>query len=316
MKSMTQAWKLAAALLCALPGWAADGCLVPAVRKAAWAKDLAAIEKLAADCRAQQPPTPQTLEALSWAARGASFARQWEAAEKYAREAYEGSVALLRTRKLDPDPNQPLPLALGAAIEVLAAAQDAQGDRGGAVTFLRAELAKYKDTSIETRIQKNLNLLTLEGKPAPAIVTPRWIGQKPKSLDELKGKVVLAFFWAHWCGDCKRQWPVIERLHEEFGRRGLVVLGPTRLYGYISRGKDATPQEEMAYLESEYQRNNRIPVWMAAPVSSENFRRFGVSTTPTLMLVDRQGIVRLYHPGAMEHGELAARIEALLGAGT
>ena len=47
-----------------------------------------------------------------------------------------------------------------------------------------------------------------------------------------------------------------------------------------------------------------------AVVSERNFLAFGVSTAPTLALVDQGGIVRLYHPGGMKYEELTAAIEA------
>ena len=47
-------------------------------------------------------------------------------------------------------------------------------------------------------------------------------------------------------------------------------------------------------------------------VNEENFRVWGASTVPTLALVDRGGIVRMYHPGALPYAELRARIAALL----
>lgn len=299
-------------LVWSLAAWAQTANPVPAARKAAWAKDVATAERVVREYRAQKPEvTPLLLEAMSWVARGASFAKQWDIAEKYAREVYEASGVLLKDRALDADNN--LPLALGAAIEVLAAVQDAQGDRGGAVTFLRKQREAFAGKSIETRIQKNILLLTLEGKPAPQIVAKDWVGEKGKSLAELKGKVVLAFFWAHWCGDCKRQLPDVVKLHQEYASRGLVIVGPTQLYGYISRGKDATPGEEMAYLRGDYQKAHPIPAWMAAPVGGENFLNFGVSTTPTLLLVDRKGLVRLYYPGTLPYEELASKVERLLG---
>ena len=49
------------------------------------------------------------------------------------------------------------------------------------------------------------------------------------------------------------------------------------------------------------------------PVSDETLRNYGVSTTPTIVLIDKSGIVRLYHPGAMSFEELAPKIEGLLG---
>ena len=49
-----------------------------------------------------------------------------------------------------------------------------------------------------------------------------------------------------------------------------------------------------------------------APVSEANFIRYGASTTPTLVLVDRAGIVRLYHPGAMTYAELRQAIQRVM----
>ena len=302
-------WLVLVSLSVALWGQAGDP--VAAIRKAAWAKDPATTERLLAEFRSRHnEPTPQLLEAVSWAARGASFVKSWDQAETYAQEAWEGSRNLLKKRVLDADKS--LPLALGAAIEVLGAARDARGDRGGAVEFLRAEHARFKGTSIETRIQKNLLLLTLEGQPAPPVVMKQWIGARPKSLADLKGQVALLFFWAHWCGDCKRQLPALERLAAEYASRGLAILGPTQLYGYVAGGETATPEREIEYLRGDYQQKHPLPAWMGVPIGAESFLRFGVSTTPTLVLVDRQGVVRLYNPGVLPYQELVARIEPLL----
>ncbi len=290
---------------------AQGGNLVNAVRRAAWAQDLPVAERLLSDYRSQHPElTPQLLEAMSWAARGASFVKNWDKAERYSKEVLQGSAPLLKQRALDADKN--LPIAVGAAIEVLAAVQDARGDRAGAIEYLRAEAAGFKSTSIESRIRKNILLLSLESKPAPALASTQWIGEKPKALAELKDQVVLLFFWAHWCGDCKGEMPIIVRLAQELGGRGLTIVGPTQLYGYIARGETATPEQEMNYLRTDYQHSHPIPAWMSVPVSSENFLNYGASTTPTLVLVDRRGIVRLYHPGNMPYEELAARIRPLL----
>ncbi len=71
-----------------------------------------------------EQPTAEWLAAVSWLARGASFAEQWDVAERYASEAYEGSLALLKERTLDAE--RFLPTALGAGIEVLGHTYDAQ----------------------------------------------------------------------------------------------------------------------------------------------------------------------------------------------
>jgi hypothetical protein len=50
------------------------------------------------------------------------------------------------------------------------------------------------------------------------------------------------------------------------------------------------------------------------PVSAANHQRYGVSSTPTIVILDRQGIVRLYHPGQLTSDELEAQLHPLLSA--
>jgi thiol-disulfide isomerase/thioredoxin len=263
---------------------------------------------------ANRPPQPQMtaewLAAASWVARGASFQQQWEVAGTYAQEVFDSSVAMLAKRPLDADSD--LPTALGASIEVLAHAYDAAGDRGAAVTFLRRQRETYHGTSIEARIQKNLLLLDLEGKPFPGLAVEKHLGPTPRAAKDLKGKVVLFFFWAHWCSDCKRQKPILEELHQDYAAKGLVIVGPTKFYGYVAGGEDATPAQEFDYIANAYQQSYPLPKWMSVPISNENFVNFGVTTTPTLVLVDRAGVVQMYHPGDMTREELDERIQPLL----
>ena len=287
--------------------------LVGQMRDMAWAEEVDAAQTLIeAERSRQDTSSPGWLLAASWLGRGASFAERWDVAEQYAAEARDGSVALLGERDLDADSE--LPLALGAGIEVLGHARDAGGDRAGAVELLSAAREQYRGTSIETRIQKNVLLLSLEGQPFPVLDVEEHLGTQLPSAESLKGKVVVAFFWAHWCPDCKRQLPVLEQLHETYGDQGLAILGPTQLYGYVQRGEDATPEQELAFLRGAYQERFPIPSWMSVPVSQQNFLDFGVSTTPTLVVIDREGIVQLYNPGDLPFEELAPHVERLLAA--
>ena len=288
-----------------------SGSLISEMSDLAWAEEVDGARALLESRRADgEQPTPEWLAAVSWMARGASFAERWDLAERYASEVYEGSLALLKERPLDAE--RFLPTALGAGIEVLGHTYDAQGDRARAVNFLGAVRQEFAGTSIETRIQKNFLLLNLEGKPFPVLEADHYLGSPPPTPDDLRRKVGLFFFWAHWCPDCKRQEPVLRELYEEYHDQGLVIVGPTQLYGYISRGQNATPEEELAYLNGDYQVQFPIPSWMGVPISADNFLNFGVSTTPTLVLVDRDGIVQRYNPGDLSHEELAALIEPLL----
>ena len=283
--------------------------IVSDVRAAIAQNDFPLAESRLATYRKQHGVTPEMIEALSWLGRGALAARKLDQAETYARQARALALEQLKTRPLDAEPR--LPLALGASIEVQARVMAERGQRDQAVRFLRRELKTYWTNSIRARIQKNINLLSLEGKPAPPLEAREWLGAKPPALAALKGRPVLLFFWAHWCPDCKQEAPVLARLKSRFAARGLVLLGPTQRYGYAARGQDAGPAEELKYIDEVRRTSYGELKEMPVPVSEENFKRYGASTTPTLVLIDRAGIVRLYHPGEMSYDDLARRIEAL-----
>ncbi len=85
-------------------------------------------------------------------------------------------------------------------------------------------------------------------------------------------------------------------------------MGPTQHYGYVEGGADATPAQETAYIE---QVRKQFFNTFAVPVNEENFKNYGASTTPTFVLSDKNGMVRLYHPGAMSYDELSKAVSAL-----
>jgi thiol-disulfide isomerase/thioredoxin len=293
-----------AAFLITAAAWAD---IVKDVRTALAENDFARADLYVQKYRAAQGVTPELLEAFSWLGRGALSAKQLDKAEALAKQAQRLSLAELKKRPLDAEPH--LPIALGAAIEVQAQVLNARGQRNEAVLFLRRQLAIYRHTSIRARLQKNINLLSLEGKPAPALEASEFLGPKPVPLSALKGSPVLLFFWAHWCPDCKREVDILAQVAKEYAAEHLVIVAPTQRYGYAARGEEVGPAEELKYIEQIRQKFYGPLLNIPAPVSEENFKNYGASTTPTLVLIDRQGIVRLYHPGAMTLDELRAALK-------
>jgi thiol-disulfide isomerase/thioredoxin len=253
---------------------------------------------------------PDYLEALSWMARASLSANQLDQAATYAKQTETLAREQLQHRAMDAEPH--LPLALGAAIEVQAQILAAHGQQAQAVALLRHNLTLYGTTSLHARLQKNLNLLGLAGQTAPPLRLGEYLGPKPTAPLALKGSPVLLFFWAHWCIDCKHEGPIIAQLTSEFASRGLTVLAPTQLYGYTARGEDAKPKDELVYAEKVWQQYYPGLQTVPVPVSKTNFDRYGASTTPTLVLIDRKGRVALYHPGVMSYEDLRAAIEKAL----
>ena len=303
-------------LLCVVSGssrpTAQTQTLIQTVRAALNRQDFVEAERTLADAKTRAGMTPEWLEAHSWLGRGALAAKQYKRAEAYATQTYALVQDALKSRALDQEAH--LPIALGAAIEVQGHAAAEAGARSEGVAYLNQEFEKYKTTSIAKRIQKNLNLLTLEGTVAPALDRSEGFSSRRLQLADVKGKVAIVFFWAHWCPDCKRQAPILSALLDKYRDQGLTIVAPTQRYGYVAGGRTAGAEEENKYIASVRDTYYGFLPDDAVTISEANHVRYGVSTTPTLVLLDRQGIVRAYHPGNMTAEELDALIVKYLNA--
>jgi thiol-disulfide isomerase/thioredoxin len=290
--------------------------LLSEVRAAIAAHDLARAEALVVQRRAQQGTTSEVIEAVSWLGRGALAEGQGDRAEQYASEAQRLALAALGSRPIDEDPK--LVNAVGAAIEVQAQVSANRGARSDAIVLLERELNTYRSTSLSKRIQKNINLLTLEGHPAPALELSESMGAplSGATAQALAGKVVILFFWAHWCPDCKAEGPILAKLYAKYRSEGLAIVAPTQRFGYVAGGAQAGPDEELAYMREVRDKYYPFLAGVPVPVSIANHQRYGVSSTPTVVILDRRGIVRLYHPGQLTEDELESQLRPLLAATT
>ena len=296
-----------ASLLLTASAWAG---VVDDVRLALARNNFSAAESVLNSYRSQQGVNPEYLEAYSWMARVALDQGQYDQASAYAKQTKSFVLEQLKQRSLDSDPH--LPIALGAALEVQSQALAARGQRTQAVALLQSALRTYGNTSIHDRLQKNLNLLSLQGRPAPPLKSDEFLGAKLPMPAQLKGSPILLFFWAHWCSDCKAEAPIITQLRSEFSGQGLQVIGPTRLYGYTAQIEHASASDELGYIDAVRHRFYAGLLDMPVPISRYNFDTYGASTTPTLVLLDRTGRVAMYHPGALPYAELRAEIEKVV----
>src|SRR5262245_61380713 len=88
----------------------------------------------------------------------------------------------------------------------------------------------------------------LVGRPAPPLDTRGQLGPRVPSIAELQGRVVVLFFWAHWCTECKAESPILAHVVDKYRSQGLVLIAPTQLYGYITEGRSARPDQELRYI--------------------------------------------------------------------
>ena len=120
------------------------------------------------------------------------------------------------------------------------------------------------------------------GTVAPDFVLKSSNGKNLK-LSEHRGEVVMINFWATWCGPCRQEMPLLNRLHEQYRKAGFTLLG-------VSVDDKPQAAQEMA---------RQLGVGFPVLFDSEKqvSRRYDVDAMPTTLIIDREGKVRYIHRG-------------------
>lgn len=280
--------------------------LVSSIRNKLSAGDLRSAESLAEVWRETQGDEGSYLLALSWLARGGVLLGELDRAEHWAGETRRRCEARM-ARGVRPDADDSLEIALGAAIEVEAQIRERTKGKADAVRFLDAELARHDaPVALRSRIGKRRNLIDLVGKPAPEIVVEDHAGPTPPTLASLRGQPVLVYVWDKGCGDCRAQSATLSRVAAKHAGRGLVVYPLTRYYA-----KTELPREK-ARLDSTWAADYAKIGPRPLAISTASMERYGGSSTPTFVFVDRKGIVRAYLPYRLTEAEFDAEIAKIL----
>lgn len=164
--------------------------------------------------------------------------------------------------------------------------------RSGAVNRLTLVLASRPSSEEIVRMD-------LVGSPAPAFVGTTPLAGAPRSLAELRGRVVVLDFWASWCGPCRMVAPHLSALKGRLGAQGLRVVGVT------------TDEADRALLFAE-QHQMRYPS-LVDPSGATN-RAYGIVGLPTMIVIDKAGVVRDVFVGfdPEEQEKMAALVKTLL----
>jgi thiol-disulfide isomerase/thioredoxin len=165
--------------------------------------------------------------------------------------------------------------------------------------------------------ENELAAARLIGTPAPELDVSRWIEGKqgaPQSLSQLRGKVILLDFWAMWCGPCVVAFPRLRDFQSRYADKGLEIIGVTKLYGRSDTEESLTREQEFKSLQN-YKAKHQLSYPFAVGKMDDvtNEERYGVAGIPTMILIDRRGVVRLVKRGVGEYRKLEKQIEKLIG---
>jgi DNA-binding beta-propeller fold protein YncE len=137
----------------------------------------------------------------------------------------------------------------------------------------------------------------------------KWLNtdnDKPVSLADLKGQVVLLDFWTYCCINCMHIFPDLHYLEHKYAGQPLVVIGVHS--GKFDEEKDAD------HIRQAILRHN-----IAHPVAVDSqykiWNAYGVPGWPTLVLIDSQGYAVAGWSGEGHREEIDAKIAELLKEG-
>lgn len=150
--------------------------------------------------------------------------------------------------------------------------------------------------------------LLSEGKNAPSFKLTS-IDGKTVSLSDLRkdparkgaNRVVLLDFWATWCPPCRKATPHLQKLHEKYGNKGLVVVGLALDKGGADDVKPFVKKHKLTYT-------------ILVDSSSKVARQYGVRGIPTAYIIDKKGVIRNIHVGYSPglEKDLEKEVQALL----
>jgi thiol-disulfide isomerase/thioredoxin len=295
--------KPAASTVTPSPSPASPPSPVSGIRNKISAGDLLSAESILEVHREKHGADGPWLVGLSWLARGALLLGEDDRAGRYVAEVRR-EVADRVAKGAAIDKESSLETALGAAIEV---AEQQRAARARA--FVQAELAAVPGPiALRSRLHKRLAILGLANQPAPELVAEDFLGATaPPALATLAGRPVVLFLWAEWCGDCKAQSAALARVRARYAEQGLEVVALTRFYD-----PDSARVVEKARVDSMwtavYSEVGAIP----RVFSTASMERYGGSSTPTFVFIDRKGVVRDYTPTRLTEAELEKRVRAIL----
>ncbi|MCO8122343.1 redoxin domain-containing protein [Stieleria sp. TO1_6] len=155
----------------------------------------------------------------------------------------------------------------------------------------------FKDSDPGAKAAGAVNRLESVGRKIE--LAGKSIDGKTFQLSSLRGRPVIVHYWATWCEPCKQDMKLLNRLQARYKQAGLTLIGIN---------VDALRSDAEKYIQE-----TRLP-WTqlfeeGGLESSRLAQAFGVQTLPTMMLIDKNGVVVRHN---VRSDELDAELDKML----
>lgn len=149
-------------------------------------------------------------------------------------------------------------------------------------TFTKLRSGACKVLLVAALSLPHISSATPQLQPAPNFTLPSIDGANLR-LSEYRGDVVMVNFWATWCGPCRQEMPLLDKMYKRYKKAGFTLLG-------VNVEKDRAKAQRVAK-----QLNVSFPILFDS--AQQVVDAYKVGSMPSTVLVDRNGNIRYVHLG-------------------
>ncbi|HYA55620.1 MAG TPA: redoxin domain-containing protein [Nitrososphaerales archaeon] len=145
---------------------------------------------------------------------------------------------------------------------------------------------------------------TIMGKAPEFRNISGWINSEPLTLNGLRGRIVFLDFWTYGCCNCQNTLPEMKKLHANYGKKGLVIIGVhTPEFPYERKRENVERAVASAGLT--------YPI--ALDSDNTTWKLYGNHYWPRQTIIDEEGEVAYEHAGEGSYREIEVKVVELLG---
>ncbi|MDF1526312.1 MAG: TlpA disulfide reductase family protein [bacterium] len=145
------------------------------------------------------------------------------------------------------------------------------------------------------------------GTATPVFSLPDILGQQVDVEQYLGKSPIVLSFWSIYCDSCVDEMLSLQKLEDKYEGEGLIIMA-------VNEDIQVPMDRIRRFIERLEKFRGKITYPLLYDEDSRVFNIFGVSTLPTLILIDKKGRINEYSHGFDSDGEqeLLARVETLV----